>query len=543
MTSALAAPVASLSASVAAAVAAGEGEAKVSAQQARTEQTAAMQRIFNGLKVVANQHGGVHLIVQHGQRIEPLPIESEAAIEHIMLAVKTATGTAVSKDTILRELGPIKAQARRDGTVRQTHTRCAQHGAGYVCDLGDADGNAVSITADGWTVGNQHDVLFVRDAAYGELPMPERFDSVSDALAFGLGWLKRQGVPEAISALVLVVLVEYLRPNTPHPILVFVGEAGSGKSGATTRIAQCIDPTKSGALADIKLTPEDMAAAAQCQYVLSADNLTKLSADVQDLLCKVSTGTVATVRKYYSQSEALRLALHNPMLLPCINLCLTAPDALNRAIIAQIKRPLAYRNDDELKAEFKAEQPKVTGAMYTLLAAALAKLPEVVGQRQWLDRLVDYLQLGEAVMQSAGHESGYFLGLFKAHRAKVASDVSGGDSFTQALFKVLRDISKQAQPGDKLPPWRQWGEGKNACGFAVVATDDGKILIAIKVGALRAKLPVAAQYIPENERQLSAALTRVAPMLRAVGVRVEKRDAPGGRTVWGFSCDTGALDE
>lgn len=509
-------------------------------QQARNQQNAATQAVYTSQNVAINQHGSVFLLVNHGSRREALPIDGEAACEHIMLALKESSGQSVGRETINRELGPIKAKARRDGTVKNTAIRCAKTEGGYIVDLGDAAGRAVYIAANGWSVTTGHDVLFIRDNAYGELPMPELFETARGALEFLLDWVERQGLHRGVALQVVATMVEYLRPDTPFPVLAMVGPAGSGKSGAANRITQCIDPTKSGKLADVKPTPEDMAAGAQVSYVLTADNLQRLAAEVQDLFCKAATGAVFTVRKYYAQSEVLRLSLHVPLVLTFVNNGITAPDLLDRTILAHVKRPAAYRSADELAAEFAADRPKITGALYTLLAAGLARLSEVAQQRKWTHRLVDFIQMGEAFTQAAGHPPGYFLDLFVAHRAAVAADVADGDSFTQVLLVVLKEVAKDATTGAKLPAWRQWGESGGK-GHAAVVTEAGVTYIAFKPSMLLAKCPRVNQYIPENERQLSDALTRITPLLRAMGIEPERREMPGKRSAWVFACKRGAL--
>jgi hypothetical protein len=529
------------SAQLAAATAAGTQQGAANTQQARAQQTAAMQETFSGLNVFVNDHGGVYLRVQHGGRTEALPIDGEAALEHIMLEVKERTGASVGRDVIVRELGPIKARARRDGTTKHTANRCAKVPDGYVVDLGDAEGRVVHITAEESTMKGNTELMFLRGGAYGTLPAPEAHGSVSAALGYAIGWAERQGIPAPVAPLMVAAMVEYLRTDTPHPILAMVGAAGSGKSGAATRVTQCIDPTKSGALADVKPTPEDFAAAASVAYVLTADNLHKLPADVQDMLCKVSTGTVFTMRKYYTQGETFQVGVHQPLVLTFVSLGITAPDALDRTIICWVERPKAYRNASELQSEFEAERPKVTGALYTLLSAALRLIPDVVNQRAWHHRLVDYVQCGEAITQAAGHLPGYFLGLFEAHRATVAENVADGDSFMQVLRVVLKQIANDAQPGDKLPPWRQWGESKGA-GLAAVRTPSGVVKIAIRPAVLLGKVPKVNQYIPENDRQLSEALTRVSPLLRALGIESERQENPGKRVAWVFAGKPGAFD-
>lgn len=382
-----------------------------------------------------------------------------------------------------------------------------------------------------------------RDTAYGELPPPALFRKPDDALEFIFNWVASQGTHGSAIPLHALAMVEYLRPETAHPVLAFVGPAGSGKSGATKRTARCIDPSKSGKLADVKLTARDMAAAAQGSYVLTADNASRLDAETQDLLCKASTGAVFVACKLYAQGETVRLPLQTPVVISFVNLGISAPDLMDRTLVINVKAPPAYRNEAELEAEFLEAQPKVIGALYTLLAAGLAQLPIVVGQRQWKHRLVDFTQLGEAVLQAAGKQPGEFLAAFNDYRQHNAVEVAGGDRFMLELRRVLAGLVKDAKHYEKLPPWRQWGEGTGAAGWTAITPEPGRFIVGIKASTLLGKmLKDGGGYIPENDRQLAGALTRVQPLLRALGIEAARKDAPGKRVVWLFSFEEGALD-
>ena len=78
------------------------------------------------------------------------------------------------------------------------------------------------------------------------------------------------------------------------------GEQGSGKTTAAKMVRSLIDPH----VAPLRGPPRDLrdlAIAAFNQYVLAFDNLSGISADLADALCRLSTGGGFATRMLYSK--------------------------------------------------------------------------------------------------------------------------------------------------------------------------------------------------------------------------------------------------
>ncbi len=354
--------------------------------------------------------------------------------------------------------------------------------------------------------------------------------------------MRRRGVSEQDAVVCVAALVEALRPDTPYPIIVLIGEAGSGKTEFARCLALLIDPSRSGALADIEPTVEAFAAASHVRYLFSVDNKQRLSAPVQDLFCKVATGAEHAARLLYSQNELASAYLHNPTIVTAVTYPFSAPDAASRTLSIPIKRPASYRSTESLREEFEAERPALLGALLCALSGGLRMLPNVAEQRQWTHRLVSYAQIGEATLQAAGKESGYFLERLEAQQRRAARESAGGDTFVTELRGVLRKVSGEAVSASTLPPASRWCDSSGAGYAAVKRPEDGVFLLAFKASVLFRKLPMK-PYMPETERQLGDYITRAAPVLRAIGIESERKEARGKRTVWVFAFKEGAIDD
>jgi hypothetical protein len=305
------------------------------------------------------------------------PVASSRTEESIQTTSFTRTGKVVPRGTIHDYLGLVEAKARRSGIFIPTYMRVGKNQDGHLLlDLARG-GFVATIYPGGFQVAvNQTDAFF-RPDGMGDLPIPIAPESVSKALELLRAWLGDLGIPVNVHDLIIAVLVEYLRCDTPHPILEFVGAAGSGKTTIALLIANLIDPLKSGYRPDIPLTDSDLAAAAQQNYCLGADNLGRLDAKQQNLICRVSTGSVVEVRRYYTQNETIKLPIHRPLIITSIAGSVTAPDAMSRTIRVLLPRLQQRRSILELKAEFAERHAELLGALLHLAGAALQSLQEL----------------------------------------------------------------------------------------------------------------------------------------------------------------------
>jgi hypothetical protein len=96
-----------------------------------------------------------------------------------------------------------------------------------VLDLGRADGQVVRIGPDEWSVGRTPPgIIWQRTELTGELPLPERGGSLD-------GLRDLINVTDEAWSLLRGLLVASLIPDIPHPVGLFRGPQGAGKSSAT----------------------------------------------------------------------------------------------------------------------------------------------------------------------------------------------------------------------------------------------------------------------------------------------------------------------
>ncbi len=369
-----------------------------------------------------------------------------------------ATKKAARSQSVAEALTTLAGIGQHDGELVEVHIRCAPLGAGYVIDLGEpGKSRAIVVRPGDWTVTDHHGVMFQRPDSMKPLPEPARGGTLDPLWSL-------VNVPEMARLLVTTWLLDCLRPDTPFPLLEAIGEQGSAKSGLQTILKRLVDPSA----IELRSAPrsgEDVFVGAGQGWLLAYDNVSHLSADLQDVLCRVATGATYATRKLYTNNEESSIRAKRPVTLNGIGASITAQDLVDRAISLELASIEDRREKAAIESEFDRLHPALLGALFDLLARALAILPTVAIERDRRPRLIEFARLGCAVAQSMGKTADDFLGEFEAMRAESigrtldASPVAGAllaylegrpDRFTEYTVKRLFE-SLERQDGDAWP--------------------------------------------------------------------------------------------
>ncbi|MBS1212221.1 MAG: hypothetical protein H6R26_837, partial [Proteobacteria bacterium] len=246
---------------------------------------------------------------------------------------------------------------------------------------------------------------FWRPAPLRQLPKPIMGGDLSRLWEFA-------NIPESVRPLVLAWALEAWRPDTPFPILELIGAQGTAKSSTQDKWRRLIDPNAVNLRSAPKST-EDLFIGAGCNWLVSLNNLSHLSAQQQDALCNLATGGGFAARTLYTNADETLIECKRPVVINGIVPLVSAQDLTDRVIHMELE-PIEYRDETEIEAGFKEAAPGIFGALLDLFVIALGRLPEVKPAR--LPRMGDFAKLGEAMMQAQGHEAGAFIRLYEENR-------------------------------------------------------------------------------------------------------------------------------
>lgn len=496
-------------------------------------------------RVAFDQYGVARLIVPLGNRLAALRLESQSTRDYLQAMVADVIGKPLGKETLAAELERIRGKARiAGGTVKvavRVSSEVVDGTIRHYLNLANPDGEMVEIAANGWRVVHNDHVAFIDGA--GQLPLPAKPSNLEAGYELICDFLARAGVPVHMHLIVVAVLVEWLRDTTAYPILDIVGPARGGKTSLALALVFLIDPPLSGKLAEAKAEDEHIGALAQVAHVLTFDNASKLSSESQNLFCRVCYGCESTPRKFYSQTEVERLPIHCPVLITSINPAITQSDLMNRAVRVQFAPRKEYASQLVVGEKLKQESAQVLGALLELFASGLAHLDI---HQKWSHRLVDFVQMGEAIAAALGMERGTFAGALKEANKQTAQDYTEGDPFIKAVVATINELAKDAPDDGGLPPWKSWAGG------AAATRKNDSVLVAITPQGLHDQLVAknkelgsfgyrSPDWVPANARALTSTMNLKLPVLRDLGITAEHKglgSASTKRSVWVFTWKT-----
>lgn len=510
-----------------------EVEAAVNMQQAdKVQQT--LTQVIATLNCAQDQYGGFVVSAPIGQRIETVNIDSSVGEDAIRAKMKDASGKMPPKSLMDNIKAEIRIGARHAGRQVKTHRRVACSEGTYSIDLGDATGRVVKISNGQWDVVGGGDIAFIRQRGYAALPEPVRPQSSRQGLILLLQLIERLGVPKSRAPLVIVLLVCWLKEGVTYPVLALYGAPGGGKSTAALQLLMLVDPPATGQLPNIAQSVDHIAAAAQARHILTIDNASKFSAELQDILCTCSTGGEILQRELYTNGGVVVLPIHRGVMVTSVSPVITRPDLMSRTIPVEFTPREDRRSVAELMDEFNAHSSELFGALVELVAASTAPL---AGENSQGHRLHDFCIAGQRIFAAAGLKPSQFMDLMNRMRASTGAEIAAGDSFVTAVRKVLDELATRATDGEALPGWKTWFP----TGYAAVRRTDGHVVIGVRPKGLFALLrgqiaPINTDgWMPRNEREMGNALLRSTPILSDVSVNVTKREPSSGNAYWEFT--------
>jgi phage/plasmid primase-like uncharacterized protein len=408
------------------------------------------------------------------------------------------THDVVPRDQAVKEaVATLSGLGRYRGACHEVFIRVARHSNCYYLDLAQpSDNSVVEISAAGWKVVDNPPVYFVRYESMQPLPKPMSGGDIEEL------W-KITNIPERSRLLVLTWLCECLRPETPFPVLELVGEQGSAKSTTQAALRRMIDPNA----CDLRGAPkavEDTFVSAGVAWLLSYENISYLSPQMQDAICIMSTGGGFAKRKLYTDGDETVIAVKRPVVLNGISVSITAQDLVDRTV--SVEMPVISERQDlvSLWNEYNASRAHLLGALLDLMVNALKHLPEVKLSSSERPRLLEFASLGAAVAMARGLAVEDFMAQFNASRDEAIARTIDASPVATAMIE-----------------WYELQESQHIRKSVKSLFSD-----------LERYKPIGTDAWPRSAKGFGDALRRCAPALRSYGIECRSLGKVGGNVQW-----------
>ena len=404
---------------------------------------------------------------------EVLPLGSKAFEEYLSELYLRKAGKVAPSGSLTDALTALRGIAAK--TEEPVHVRTCGDAADVVyLDLGS--GRVTRVTRESITTIPKADapVNLWSPSAAKDLPDPDltgTLDDVGGALA-----LEGDALYVAAGWLLAALL-----PGGPYPVLAVYGPQGSGKSTRCRQLNRLLDPSGLLLRTQPKKT-DDLIVAARAAHILSFDNVSKISDELSDGLCRVATGGGIAKRTLYTDADVTVVNVKRPVVINAIVDVVKRSDLADRLMLLELDRVAERRTERQVEVRFRQHQAKALGALLKGVKAALGTWHNI--SLPSLPRMADACAWAEAGMQGIGAEP---LAFYHA--------------FTQAA----QDASARIVEGDLVANLVHTLASQRA-GFTGTAS---KLLERMRTMASEQK-----RSLPTDATQLSIHLKRIAPALQ-----------------------------
>lgn len=374
-------------------------------------------------------------VTVHDQELyENMPIRSKRFESFTTSGFYRRFGKLPDARDVRETIDLLEAEALYNSPEKTLYVRHAQANGVVYVDLGRSDFKQVRISKKGWRIihASKSPVKFIRPLRIRPMPHPENGGSLKQLE----GYLNITDPQEF--ALISGWLVGAMRPDGPYPILVLMGEQGSGKSSFCRCIVDLVGPNYPE-LTSPPRSEHDLMISADKTNVLCFDNLSSIHPWLADALCRLATGGGFATRTLRTDDHETIFEGRKPIIINGISRLIERHDLADRAIVIVVA-PISKakrRLESNIKEGWKKDKPKILGAIFTAVAAGLRNQASV--ELQELPRMADFAQWVAAAASDGAlpFDPEFFLKAYSDNRMAIVDDALEVDSVGQAVTRLL----------------------------------------------------------------------------------------------------------
>jgi hypothetical protein len=404
---------------------------------------------------------------------------SSKAFRHLLtLKGFDHTGKVPAAAELKRQTELLQAKAVQQGSLEcEVYVRAAFANDCIYIDLADNSWSVVEIKADGWRIIQSPPVRFIRVPGMLSLPMPQSGGSIETLRTLV------NVRDENDFVLVISWLLNALRDNRQHPLLVLSGPEGTAKSMLLAVLRALIDP-RCTPLGGLPRTERELAILASQGYLLAFDNVSALSILMSNALCRLSTGGGA-----------------RPIILNGIDDVVTRPDLADRCLFVTCDSipDERRRSEGQLWAEFENAHAQIFGLLLDALSHGLRMLPGT--QLDRLPRMADFA-LWATACEGAFRPQGTFSAAYRSSAAEAVEKLIVADPVASAVRQLATNRQTWKGTASELDNYLR---------------------------ALTGNLDFTEAW-PSDSARLAVRLRQLAPSLNKVGIEVDFTKSGHNRT-------------
>lgn len=351
-------------------------------------------------------------IVEVNGHKESINLNSDSAISWLKVRYFEASEKFHGNEMYENVISLIRDKASFSKDVEPTpiSKRIHSDNKSIYVDLASPDWKLVKITEDETSIvehGNDTPI-FARGKSQSRIPEPN-FEYTGNPLDEFTKLVRMDNEPTFKEHLICEFLA-----HVPTPIIVIIGQEDSAKSDRSALIKMLVDP--SGDKLDEQLgqfgrNDDDLNVRFANNYMSIFDNLSDITPEQSDTLCKAVTGASYSKRQNYSDADEVVLKFQRKIILNGISVNIEHSDLVRRTINYFTER---IPSDEKLTRsqvmdKFKEILPDLYGQIFFVISEAIQYYDDVLENTKEIPGMAEFSIWGECISRALGNEEGLFL--------------------------------------------------------------------------------------------------------------------------------------
>lgn len=338
----------------------------------------------------------------------------------------------IKKDLLKQAISVLVAKVRFGKYDRiKMYVRVGKCGGGIYYDLADSSGSVLEINSEGWRIVDDKRRLFSRYNHQLPQVMPKQGGEVEKIFRyFNL---------KAGKLLFLCWLITCFVPGIAHPMPIIHGEKGAAKSTACSLLKMLIDPS---IMETMTFTKDEKALLVSLKqhYFLPFDNVSKISNELSDALCRVITGGAIQFRKLFTDSDDFIFTFQRCLAINGISNVANRSDLLDRSILFELERIRENERKElrEIMEAFNTDKAEIMGTIFETLSKAMKIYPEV--HLDNYPRMADFCRWGYAVAEALGNRGEEFLKQYRENQGIQNKEALEADMVASLVTEYMKNI-------------------------------------------------------------------------------------------------------
>ncbi len=350
-----------------------------------------------------------------------------------------------SGEAIRSVIAALEGRARFEGEKIILNNRSAWKDNEIWYDLTNDSWQAVKITPSGWEISDEPPILFRRYSHHRSQVTPMHSGDAS--LIFNYVNITN---PDH-RLLLLVYIISCFVPDIGRAILIIFGSQGSAKSTLSKILRRIKDPS----LLEVLSLPSSVKELIQIldhnDFVLF-DNVSHVSEEISDLLCKTATGSGFSKRILYTDDEDQICNFKRSVGLNGISIVTTRADLLERSILIELERIESRdrKSEIEINENFERDLPTILGGIFDTLVKAIQIKSTINAKDLALPRMADFALWGCAISEALGFKKEDFLSAYQRNIEQQTWTTLNENVVGSAIISFMSDKNKWSGTASEL---------------------------------------------------------------------------------------------